>query len=305
MNALPSKNLAAKILCVIMAIVLWLYVMNEQNPPLEASFTVPLEVKNLSGNYTLIDAPESVRVKVRGARSVIATLTGKDIAAYIDLKGVGEGRQQVKITAVVPQSVELVEVNPDKALLRIDTMTSRKVPVEVRYTGVPPEGATVGKAGAAPDTITVEGPRSSLDSIERAIVEVNISDHSGDFSGNYDVLIINKEGKELEDVTLNPARVTVTTQMIVTSKKMVEVKPNFTGELPPGMMIKQLSVNPPRIELQGSKELLDTVDSVTTEPIALGSDVRDFSREAKVVVKEGLTAVPSEVAVKFILAPNR
>jgi YbbR domain-containing protein len=304
MSGLPSKNLAAKILCMIMAIVLWMYVMNEQNPPLEASFTIPLEVKNLASNYTLIDAPETVRVKVRGVRNVIAVISASDIAAYIDLKGVGDGRQQVKITAVVPPSVELVEVNPDKALLRIDVTTSRQLPVEVRYTGALAEGAAVGKVTLTPDTVTVDGPKSLLDLIDKVIVQVNMSNRNADFAGSYNVLILNKEDKEVEGLSVTPLQVNVAAQILATNKKTVEVKPAFNGALPAGMIIKQLTVDPPKVELSGPKALLDTVDIAATEPIVVSGDTRQFNKQIKVFTKEGLTALPDTVTVKFTVGPN-
>lgn len=305
MSGLPSKNLAAKILCMIMAIVLWMYVMNEQNPPLEASFTIPLEVKNLASNYTLIDAPESVKVKVRGVRSVIATISANDISAYIDLKGVSDGRQQVKIMAVVPPSVELVDVTPDKASLRIDVTTSRQIPVEVRYTGNLPENVAMGKVAITPDAVTVDGPKSLLDAIDKAVVQINMSNRSADFAGNFNVVVVNKESKELEGISVSPLEVTVAAQLIAIDKKYVEVKPTFTGGLPAGMVIKQLIVDPPRVELTGPKALVDTIDVVTTEPIMVSGETREFDREVKVLTKDGLTVLPDVVKIRFTVGPNR
>ena len=43
---LVRRNLAAKILCFLVALVLWGYVMNEQNPSIEGTFTVPLTITN-------------------------------------------------------------------------------------------------------------------------------------------------------------------------------------------------------------------------------------------------------------------
>ena len=41
---LVRRNLAAKILYFLVAMVLWGYVMNEQNPSIEGNFTVPPRV---------------------------------------------------------------------------------------------------------------------------------------------------------------------------------------------------------------------------------------------------------------------
>ncbi|MDU2065072.1 MAG: CdaR family protein [Sporomusaceae bacterium] len=304
MNGLKDKNIAAKIFCLIMAVVLWLYVMNEQNPSIEASYTIPLEVKNLSAGYTLIDAPESVRVKVRGARSTIAAISASDIGAYVDLKGVTEGRHTIKINAVVPTSLELVEVNPDKVPLRIDTAISRSLPVEIKYTSSLPPGLTLGKVTVNPEIVTVEGPRSLLDQMDRAIIQIDLSNRTVDFSGTFNVLIVNKDGREVEGAAPHPGQVTVEAQLIQDNKKTVDVKPAFSGQLPAGYVFKQIQVIPAKVELSGTKNLIDPIEYVTTEPITIGTDTKEQTREVKVWVKDGITATPTTVTVKFTVALN-
>lgn len=305
MTGLPNKNLAAKIFCLIMAVVLWLYVMNEQNPAIEASFTVPLEVKNLAANYTLIDAPETVRVKVRGARSIIAAITGSDISAYVDMKGITEGRHSVKIGAVVPSSLELVEINPDKVVLRIDTATSRNIPVEIKYTGALPPGMNLGKVVINPETVTVEGPKSLLDLISKAIIQVDLSNRSGDFTDNFTVQIVNKDGREIDGAAPYPPQVEVDAQILQTNRKTVDVKPAFSGQMPAGYVFKQVQVEPPKVEITGPKDLLDATDYVTTEPILIGADAKEQTKEAKILLKDGMTAAPATVIVKFTVVPNQ
>ena len=72
MGKLPMRNWVAKILALILAFILWIYVMNEQNPPVEATFSVPLEVQNLADPLILQDAPDYIRIKVKGPRSIVA-----------------------------------------------------------------------------------------------------------------------------------------------------------------------------------------------------------------------------------------
>lgn len=63
-----TKNVVMKIFAIILAIILWLYVMNEQNPPIESSFNIPLEVRNTATSNVVSDVPETVRIKIRGPR---------------------------------------------------------------------------------------------------------------------------------------------------------------------------------------------------------------------------------------------
>ena len=135
MKRLLSGNMAPKILSVVGACLLWLFVMNEQNPLSEMTYTVQLEQRNLAGNLLVFNTPETVRVRVKGPRSVIAGVLAKDIKAYIDLKGVSEGRYAIKVHAQAPLPVEVVEINPDQVMLRTDTYLERAFPVELQFIG--------------------------------------------------------------------------------------------------------------------------------------------------------------------------
>ena len=52
-KSLFQRNLPAKIFALLVAIVLWFFVMNDQNPSIDGSFTVPLSVVNAPEGYKL------------------------------------------------------------------------------------------------------------------------------------------------------------------------------------------------------------------------------------------------------------
>ena len=53
-----------KLLCLIAACALWVYVMNEQNPQVENTYTVPVETRNLDRSLVATNVPSTVKVKV-------------------------------------------------------------------------------------------------------------------------------------------------------------------------------------------------------------------------------------------------
>ena len=46
-----------KFLCLMAAFAFWVYVMNEQNPLVENSYTVPVEVRNLDRSLVALNVP--------------------------------------------------------------------------------------------------------------------------------------------------------------------------------------------------------------------------------------------------------
>lgn len=54
-------NWPAKILSVLAAIFMWFFIMKDQNPTIEVSYRVPLQVQNLNSQYILDGLPSDIR----------------------------------------------------------------------------------------------------------------------------------------------------------------------------------------------------------------------------------------------------
>lgn len=302
-----TKNITPKILAVILAIVLWLYVINEQNPPIESSFTIPLEVRNAATSYVVVDAPDSVRVKIRGPRSIVAGVLNKDLKAFIDIKGLTEGRHNVKVSAAIPSSLELVEINPDRVQFRLDTTVSRQVPVEVRLTGAAARGAVVGNPVSAYAQVTIEGPKNAVAMVEKVIASVDLAGKNAEFTVGAPLVPVTQAGKEVEGLTIYPEKTGVTVNIVAgLTKKVIDVKPVTEGELPKGFVIKGISTKPDKLEL---RELtpgkgLDKLEAVYTEPISLADIDKDTTRDVKLIVPEGLAAAQATVSVTIQVGPS-
>ena len=80
-----------KLLCLIAACALWVYVMNEQNPQVENTYTVPVETRNLDRSLVATNVPSTVKVKVRMSRSDMIYMRSDNIKAYVDLAGLTDG----------------------------------------------------------------------------------------------------------------------------------------------------------------------------------------------------------------------
>jgi YbbR domain-containing protein len=294
-----SRN-AAKVLAVIMAMVLWIYVTNEQNPPIEASLAVPLEVRGVGDSLMAVEMPDSVRVKVRGSRSLTAGLQTQDIQAFLDLKGAGEGRHSARVYVIVPPSLELVETQPDKVSVRVDAKVSRVLPVEIRFTGTAAAGVAVARAAATPDQVTMEGPKSIADIVERAVLTVDLSGKTGDFTTTVVPLPVTRDGKTVEGLTLYPERVSVAANIVRgVVKKTVDVKTVITGDLPPGLALKGITTRPPKVEISGDARLVERLEFVYSEPVSVTGLNKDTTREVKLQLREGVTATPETVVIQL------
>ena len=62
----PPHFWGFKVCAVLCAILLWFYVMETQNPMTEESFTVPVEMRNLSSSLAIPDTNRQVTIRVQG-----------------------------------------------------------------------------------------------------------------------------------------------------------------------------------------------------------------------------------------------
>lgn len=80
-----QHNLPAKALALVIAVILWGYVMNDQNPSIESTYTVQLDVVNAPDGYKITKDASTVKLRVRGPRSLFVSATDSDFKAYVDL----------------------------------------------------------------------------------------------------------------------------------------------------------------------------------------------------------------------------
>ena len=125
MRNIVQHNLPAKILALVIAVILWGYVMNDQNPSIESTYTVQLDVVNAPEGYKITKDAASVKLRVRGPRLLFVSASESDFKAYVDLSKVEEGKHAVKVQTVLPQGFELVEAKPDMVTFTLDRIVQK------------------------------------------------------------------------------------------------------------------------------------------------------------------------------------
>lgn len=101
------------VLSVILAIVMWAFVVTSTNPSVNRTFrNVPILVQNKDAlearGYTIIglDEASNVNIRVEGTRDKIVGTKQNDIQASIDVKDVKEGIQSVGVKVDTPSGVD-------------------------------------------------------------------------------------------------------------------------------------------------------------------------------------------------------
>ena len=167
-----ATDTALKVISIVAALIMWLYVMNEQNPQVTYVIRdVPVKLQNLDeSKFALKDGSEEykVNVKVKGRRSLVADLKPGDIEANVNLRGRMEGDNLIRVDVSTPNNVELVDVSPREIMVTLDAIVEEQLPVSVDVAGVPAAGFAVDKAISKPQAVVVNGPRR-LENAEKKV----------------------------------------------------------------------------------------------------------------------------------------
>jgi YbbR domain-containing protein len=173
-----TENIGIKIISVLFAVILWLYVTAQIGE--RQTFRVPLDLVNIPESLTVVSGvPKDVAVTMRGARSELLKLRFLSrIRGTVDLGGAKRGRVVVPISAAIlnlpsgfPAGDATIDA-PKSLTLDFERIVSVFVPVTPVFRGsVPKEMILVGQPSVSPDRVLVRGTAAAMSGIAAAETE--------------------------------------------------------------------------------------------------------------------------------------
>lgn len=172
------ENCSVKILSLLIAVILWLFITGEQVA--EIGFAIPLELKNIPKGLMVVNAvPSVVDVRFSGPRTILSGIRPGDFNLVVDLRearpGVTSfGRMENRIQ--IPSALKISRVSPSILDVRLEEVVEQVVPVRVVMNGVPSPDYRLAGAEARPRTVVIQGPRSEIRRVREVATEtVNIA----------------------------------------------------------------------------------------------------------------------------------
>lgn len=294
MTRFYQRNIGYKLVALFLAILLWMYVSNEQDPIVKQEFkNVPLTAVKLADDYLVVEMPETVTVFLQGNRSKLAGVRAKDIEAWVDASNVrlGDNTLPVQVT-FSRESVSVADIRPAWVKVKVDRSSRKQVPVKISITGKPEEGLLL-EPVFKPAEVTVTGPGEVLKLISQALVEVDVSAAAGPITRDFPVRLADNQGNRVTDtqVTVEPKSINVMVPIINDMpSKTVPVEAVITGEPAENYRIGLILVEPQTVQIVGPAPVLAGVTRVETVTVDISQAREDMIREVKLSLPEGVTA---------------
>lgn len=300
-NSVRENPLIIKIMSLVIACALWVYVMNEQNPFTTRSFSVPLNSVNLAEDMVVKDLPNNVKIRVSGPRAQVSALSEERLQAFVDLSEAAKGRNTYAVQARSPVG-EIVEISPSLLQLELDTLAEKTVTIEPRIVGVPNSGVTVGKMDLKPTSVTIRGASGRIAEVDKVIVLVDISDREKNFEDDAAVVALGKDGREMYDVKITPDKVHIS---VVVLKQLATnnfpIKANLSGSLPAGFEVESIKLSPETVKLTAEPSVLGNLTEIKTAPVVLDKITGDVELKTPLQLPDNILADTHNVIVDIKL----
>lgn len=306
-------HIIVKILCVLAAFFLWIYVMMVESPEYEQTFShIAVELTNTeslgendlaiyNGYGTMID------VTLSGKKSVVSRLTETDIIATADMSTIqsGSGRYDCKVTVDVPAGCKLVGMSQETISVYLDNATQISVDLTERRENTKlPDGCYTGTIDFPVDKITVTGPSKYLEQIEKAIVQLDLTGVTSTTVITQKIYLEDAYGRRVENqyIQFYPQEITVEIPVIKSAAVPVEImfKHGFLNE-----DNTDITVYPETITVTGDPGIIDRGEFF--EPIVIDEKI-EFNEKnicektVQLEPAEGLTLSSNSVDISIALS---
>lgn len=223
-----------KIISLIAAVCLWVYVMGEVDPntkenisniPVSFTGTDALAEKDLA----VVQEQETfISAAISGKRSEVHDIKRSGLTAYVDVSSCQKGKNTGKINISLPEGVKLKNVSDNTMHFKVEPLVSEKKPAVIEFTG-----SAAGSENDAvdwvfkidPKDVTVQGAKSSVGKIDHVMgtVDSQIVSKEADKWVSVTVVPVTKDNVRVYGVELSEDKVRVNVQRLVKKSVKLEV----------------------------------------------------------------------------------
>lgn len=304
-DRLFEKDLVVKVFSVLIAILIWFLVLDQDNPFVERTVTVPLtsnvevlEAKDLQIVGSSI--PATVDVRIRGRRKRVESVSIGDFSVFLDLSEVNDsGTKTINLEPpeyTGDKDIIITGTNPETVRLHFEKIVGKQYPVNIEFTGSLPEGYQIVNQRVDPGIILIEEKESILSRVDKVVAPVNLTDLSVTKELVVRAVVYDTEGKPMTQFAGKyPAIVSFDL-----AKKLV-VTASVRGKPKAGYYFREIIPDVSSILVIGTKDLLDNMTRVEAEAIDIEGKSESFKTELKLLVPQGATLVETNRPVSALV----
>ena len=274
-----TNNLGLKFLAVLGSFLLWLIVVNINDPVDYQTFTgVQVEIINADAItdegkvYEILDNTNVITVRVAAKRSVLDTLSRENIRAVADLSEVTiTNTVSIKLsTNKYNSSIESIDSNTEYLRLNIEDVKRKQLVIDTVTTGTPANGYLIGTVSSDQNLVRLSGPESVIAKISSAQVVVDVSGMKENISTSAELRLYDADGKQIVNDSITANITTVNVNVSILATKTVPIVYQTMGTPAEGYdLTGEIIGTPEEIVIAGSQSQLDKITVIEVPETAL------------------------------------
>lgn len=287
------------LLSFLIAFGIWVYVVTVVSPESEGTFyNIPVVLTNESvlldkGLMINSDDKPTVTLQLRGNRTDLITLKNSDITVVADLSKIHSPGQQplnLDISFTGGNAFEIVNQTPSYITLQIAEWTTKKVPVQVDYTGNLGLDYIAFKDELMLDNdhVTITGPKEVVDRVSMAQITVDLEGQTESIIQNYRYTLCDESGTpvDVSGITTNIEEVNLNLKIQRVKEIQLMLDVTYGGGANPNNTVLTLSQQV--IKVCGSSKALEDLDTIILGSINLSKIPEDTVMTFPIVLPEGI-----------------
>ncbi len=322
----PQKrrfDLFAKVMAVLVALGLWVYVVSTTTTSEERDFSLVAvtcqgedALRTQHGLIVQSISIDTLNVTVMGSRQQVRALTADQVKAYVSLSDIQTADEYQRTVYVdVPSGITVVSQSVQQVVVSVDSPAVREypiTPVNLSMRGWSlAEGCFFGSTSLNIDKLTLEGPTRALEKVANIQLRTDvIGAATGTFTVTATPYLLDGEGNVLTD-----NRITIREKNLVEARievlKSKTVSLSVTGQYG-YLTADQVKITPESVVITGDPKAVDAVDTLllgqVDETTLKGDESQSFTVAAeglKVTNAEGDLIATAEAKFHFSDLPTR
>ena len=299
---MTKNKLGSILLAITIAFGLWLYVVTNvrvedertyHDIPVAFEGEIALEERGLMITH---GTDASVDLRLYGARTNLNKLTSSNIIIKVNLARIYDvGQVEVDYDITYPGDVPsnaftALNKDPGSITLTVEQRITKEVPVVIDYIGSVPEEymCDVDNALLDQEYVTIVGPASAIDQIEKAVIQVNLEEQTSSILDYFQYTLCNAAGEPVDAgmVVTDTAQI----RLELTIRRFKELAVTYTLVEGGGATAENtnITLDTPVVRVSGSDTLLEQLTEINLGTINLGTIKEDTLLTYSISLPEGV-----------------
>lgn len=262
---------------------------------------VPLEVYYDDTSLMVSGVPATVDVHITGPNSMVQTTQQiKDFTVFVDLRNLQLGEHRVRVQTENISEQLGVRIDPTFLNVQIEERVTQEFKIDAELNErLIAEGFVLKSISADPDTVTVSGPKSVIDSI--SFVKATVTEEPGlnsSVTREARVRVLANDLTKLDNVAIEPEVVEVEA-VIEEYSKEVPISLSQTGTAREGISVEEIETEIDTVKISGPRNVVDAIEEYEVEVNISGVTLTDTAIEVDLAAPEGTSSVdPGSIIVE-------